>query len=64
MEKTKDIKVFPLNVSWSDIGSWDSIYDVLENNTEIKEICYEKNNGQMKQLAKIIKLRFPEYVNL
>ena len=30
MEKTKNIKVFPLNASWSDIGSWDSVYDVLE----------------------------------
>jgi mannose-1-phosphate guanylyltransferase / mannose-6-phosphate isomerase len=30
MEKTKNIKVFPLDASWSDIGSWDSVYDVLE----------------------------------
>jgi mannose-1-phosphate guanylyltransferase / mannose-6-phosphate isomerase len=30
MEKTKKIKLFPLDVTWSDIGSWDSVYDVLD----------------------------------
>jgi mannose-1-phosphate guanylyltransferase / mannose-6-phosphate isomerase len=30
MEKSKKILVCPLAVSWSDIGSWDSLYDVLE----------------------------------
>lgn len=35
MEKTKKIKVFPLQASWSDIGSWDSVYDVLEKDENL-----------------------------
>jgi mannose-1-phosphate guanylyltransferase/mannose-6-phosphate isomerase len=30
LEKTKNISLCPLNISWSDVGSWDSIYDLLE----------------------------------
>src|SRR5690606_10115140 len=30
MEKTKQILVYPLSVQWSDIGSWDSVYDILD----------------------------------
>lgn len=30
MEKTKDILVYPLPVSWSDVGSWDSVYEMME----------------------------------
>lgn len=30
MEKSKDILVYPLAVSWSDVGSWDSVYEVME----------------------------------
>lgn len=30
MEKSKDILLCPLSVQWSDIGSWDSIYEVME----------------------------------
>lgn len=30
MEKTKKAEVVPLAISWSDVGSWDSVYDVLE----------------------------------
>ncbi len=30
MEKTKKAMVMPLDVSWSDVGSWDSVYDILE----------------------------------
>jgi mannose-1-phosphate guanylyltransferase/mannose-6-phosphate isomerase len=29
MEKTKKSAVVPLDVSWSDVGSWDSVYDLL-----------------------------------
>lgn len=32
MEKTNKAKVIPLNITWSDIGSWDSIYDISEKN--------------------------------
>ncbi len=30
LEKCAHLKVLPLDVSWSDVGSWSSIYDVLE----------------------------------
>ena len=30
MEKTKKISVCPLQLQWSDVGSWDSVYDVLD----------------------------------
>lgn len=30
MEKSKNTVVIPLDVSWSDVGSWDSVYDLLE----------------------------------
>ncbi|WP_456465234.1 mannose-1-phosphate guanylyltransferase/mannose-6-phosphate isomerase [Persephonella sp.] len=30
MEKTKNAVMVPLNVRWSDVGSWDSVYDLLE----------------------------------
>jgi mannose-1-phosphate guanylyltransferase/mannose-6-phosphate isomerase len=30
MEHSKKTMVLPLNVSWSDVGSWDSVYDLLE----------------------------------
>lgn len=31
MEKTNDILVHPLKVFWSDVGSWDSVYELLQN---------------------------------
>lgn len=30
MEKTKRAVLIPLNIFWSDIGSWESLYDVLD----------------------------------
>jgi mannose-1-phosphate guanylyltransferase/mannose-6-phosphate isomerase len=30
MEKTNKTVVLPLNIIWSDVGSWDSVYDILE----------------------------------
>ncbi|NPA58394.1 MAG: mannose-1-phosphate guanylyltransferase/mannose-6-phosphate isomerase [Aquificae bacterium] len=30
MEKTKRAAVLPMDIVWSDVGSWDSVYDVLE----------------------------------
>ncbi len=30
MERSKKTMVLPLNVSWSDVGSWDSVYDLLD----------------------------------
>lgn len=30
LEKSKDVLVCPLSLSWSDVGSWDSVYEVME----------------------------------
>jgi len=30
MEKTDKAVVLPINITWSDVGSWDSVYDVLK----------------------------------
>jgi mannose-1-phosphate guanylyltransferase/mannose-6-phosphate isomerase len=30
MERSKNTKVIPLDVSWSDVGSWDSVYEMLD----------------------------------
>ena len=30
MEYSKKTMVLPLDVSWSDVGSWDSVYDLLD----------------------------------
>ena len=34
MEKTKNAVMVPLNVRWSDVGSWDSVYDLLEKDKD------------------------------
>lgn len=33
MEKSQNVMILPLDVSWSDVGSWDSVYDVLEKDS-------------------------------
>ncbi len=35
MEKSKEILVCPLALSWSDVGSWDSLYEVLEKDENL-----------------------------
>ena len=30
LEKAPSVKVIPMNLNWSDVGSWDSVYDSLE----------------------------------
>jgi mannose-1-phosphate guanylyltransferase/mannose-6-phosphate isomerase len=30
MEKSKRISLIPLNLTWSDVGSWDSVFDLLD----------------------------------
>lgn len=30
LEKTAKARVLPLDITWSDVGSWDSVYDTLE----------------------------------
>lgn len=34
MEKSKDVLVCPLAISWSDVGCWDSVYDVMEKDQD------------------------------
>lgn len=34
MEKSKDVLVCPLAISWSDVGSWDSVYEVMEKDQD------------------------------
>jgi mannose-1-phosphate guanylyltransferase / mannose-6-phosphate isomerase len=34
MEKTKDAMVLPLDVGWSDVGSWSSLFDALPSDEE------------------------------
>jgi mannose-1-phosphate guanylyltransferase/mannose-6-phosphate isomerase len=34
MEKTKDALVLPLDVGWSDVGSWSSLFDALQADPE------------------------------
>lgn len=50
MEKSNLVKVIPSDISWSDVGSFDSLYDELpkdENNNTINEnhICIDSNNN-------------------
>jgi len=62
MEKSKKVKVIPSNIEWSDVGSFDALYDELpkdENNNTLnaKHIAIDsKNNlvyGQDKYIATI-----------
>jgi len=34
MEKSNKVVVIPMDLSWSDVGSWDSYYDVMEKDQE------------------------------
>lgn len=34
MEKTQDAVVLPMNVGWSDVGSWSSLWDISEHTEE------------------------------
>lgn len=34
MEKTRSAAVVPLNAGWSDVGSWDTLYDVLKHDEQ------------------------------
>ncbi len=33
MEKSKRVSVLPLDLTWSDVGSWDSVYDAFEKDS-------------------------------
>lgn len=34
MEKSKDIVLYPLAISWSDVGSWDSVYEMMKKDQD------------------------------
>lgn len=34
MEKSKKVSVVPMDIFWSDIGSWDSFYDIIEHDQD------------------------------
>ena len=34
MEKTQNAYVLPLDVGWSDVGSWDSIWNISKKDSE------------------------------
>ena len=44
IEKMKNIKVVPLDISWSDIGNWNSLHEVLnkddKNNSDLKNTTF------------------------
>ena len=44
IEKMKNIKVLPLDTSWSDIGNWNSLHEVLnkddKNNSDLKNTTF------------------------
>lgn len=37
LEKTKDILLYPLHINWSDIGSWDAVYE-MSNKDELQNV--------------------------
>ena len=51
MEKTDKAVVLPLDITWSDVGSWDSVYDVLEKdesqNVKIGNILDVNTKGSL-----------------
>ena len=38
MEREKNIYLYPLNIKWSDVGSWDAIAEINQKNTTPKNI--------------------------
>jgi len=40
MEKTKNLLVLPVDIGWSDIGSWDVVADMVDINKKDKEGNY------------------------
>jgi mannose-1-phosphate guanylyltransferase/mannose-6-phosphate isomerase len=39
LEKSDRLRVMPLDLSWSDVGSWDSVYDVLDKDARGNATC-------------------------
>lgn len=48
MEKTKKAALIPLNMFWSDIGSWEALYDVLDKDASGNAIVADSINIDTK----------------
>lgn len=48
MEKTKNAALIPFNLLWSDIGSWESLYEVLEKDERGNALTSESINIDTK----------------
>jgi len=54
MEKEKNIRLIPINYSWSDIGSWDSFSDNQKNKQSKNLFEIDSSNNFVKSDNKII----------
>ena len=59
MEKTKDAVVVPLDASWSDIGSWSSLWDISEkdvngNVTHGDVMLHSSNNSYVRTDGRLV----------
>lgn len=62
LEKTKDILLYPLHINWSDIGSWDAVYEMSNKderqNVKIGNISLNETKNSLiigsKRLIKTI----------
>ena len=59
MEKTKDIKVVPSDIGWSDLGSFDSLYEALpkdqfKNTVDENHLCLGSKNNLIVSSKKLI----------
>lgn len=59
MEKTEGAAVVPLNVGWSDIGSWSSLWEVMpqDNNGNVFNgdvYCYQTSNSFIQRSQRFI----------
>ena len=59
MENTSDAVVVPLNAGWSDIGSWDSLWEISEKNssgnvTRGDVITYNTTNSYVRSDEKLV----------
>lgn len=55
MEFEKNIKLYPMNCKWSDVGSWDSVAEIKEINTLSKNVIQiESSNNFVRNDRRII----------
>ena len=59
MEKTEDAVVIPLDAGWSDVGSWNALWDIAEKdesgNVAIGDvICHKSDDSYIRSESKLI----------